>query len=168
MIKFSFQQMIAIFLFFLFGSVIFGISLRKLNQIERGNNRVAFRERPEFIFYDDVPYRYPRRSIDINLPQINVPPPPTTAPTTAPITAPTTESDTYGDEALARGIARSLDGEIGTKEFHRLQRESRDGSGSGDSGPAIVGGVFRRRREGFTNNIEGYMNPSSPLSGSPF
>ena len=158
MIKFSVQQIVAILMFFLFGSVIFGILLRKINQIERGvKPRVEFRERPEFIFYDDV-YRYPRRSIDINLPQINVSAPPTTAPTNEP--------DTSGDEALARGIARSLGGEFGTRDF----RGSGSSAGGADgSGPAIVGGVLRRRRrEGFTNNIEGYMNPSSPLSGSPF
>ena len=167
MIKLSIQQMITIFLFFLFGSVMIDSLLRKINQIERSSNRVSFRERPEFIFYNDMPYRYPRRSIDINLPQINVSAPPTTAPTTAP--------DTSGDEALARSIARSLDGEIGTEEFHRRRRESRDESGSDDAtatsdgGPEIVGGIRRKRRdrEGFTNNIEGYSGSSS-LMGSPF
>ena len=163
MIKISFEQIIAVVIFFLFGSVLFS----KLNHIERSDNRVVFRERPEFIFYDNMSYRYPRRSIDINLPQINVSAPPTITPTTAP--------DMSEDEALARGIARSLDGEIGTKEFHRRRRESRDESGSGDAtatagGPEIVGGIRRKRRnrEGFTNNVEGYMNPSSSLMGSPF
>ena len=137
MIKFSVQQIVAIFMFFLFGSVIFGTLLKKLNQIERSsNNRVVFRERPEFIFYDDMPYRYPRRSIDINFRGVNVPTTPTIANPTAP--------DTSGDEALARGIARSLGGEFGTRDFRR------------------------QRREGFTNNIEGYMNQSSHLAGSPF
>ena len=161
MIKFSVQQIVAILMFFLFGSVIFGTLLKKLNQIERGvKPRVEFRERPEFIFYDDIPYRYPRRSIDINLGGINIPAPPTTAPT------PSTSPDTSGDEALARGIARSLGGEFGTRDF---RGSGSPAGGADDSGPAIVGGVLRRRRrEGFTNNIEGYMNPSSPLSGSPF
>ena len=172
MIKFSFQQMIAIFLFFLFGSVIFGISLRKLNQIERGNNRVAFRERPEFIFYDDISYRYPRRSIDINLPQINVSAPPTTASTPS-----STTPDTSNDEAIAIALQEEFD------------RESRGGSGGGSGSgnprrgrgmayveggqgvapgqPGYRGGIHTLN-EPFTNNIEGYMNPSSPLSGSPF
>lgn len=159
MIRFSVQQMIAIFMFFLFASVIFGILLRKLNQIERGNNRVAFRERPEFIFYDDV-YRYPRRNIDINLPQINVSAPPTTGPT------PSTTPDTSNDEAIARALQEEYDRET--------RRGLGGGSGAGGSGASGSGGGRRvirggilGREEGFTNNIEGYMNSSSPLSGSP-
>ena len=163
MIKLSIQQMTAIFLFFLFGSVMIDSLLRKINQIERSsNNRVAFRERPEFIFYDDMPsYRYPRRSIDINLPQINVSAPPTTAPTTAP--------DTSGDEDLARSIARSLGGEFGTKDFGGGSGAAGSGAATTTAGgPAIVGGVLRkgRNREGFTNNIEGYSGSSSLMGSS--
>ena len=149
MIKFSVQQIIAIFMFFLFGSVIFGILLRKINQIERSDNRVVFRERPEFIFYDDI-YRYPRRSIDINLPQINISAPPTTAPTNEP--------DTSGDEALARALQEEYD------------RESRGESGDGSGG----GGDWRplrHRMRGFRDgeivNIEPYTNYSQSLMGSP-
>ena len=162
MIKFSVQQIVAIFMFFLFGSVIFGTLLKKLNQIARSsNNRVAFRERPEFIFYDDdIHYRYPRRNIDINLGGINVSAPPTTAPTPS-----STTPDTSNDEAIARALARDLGGEFGTRDFRGSGSPAGDADGSG---PAIVGGVLRRRRrEGFTNNIEGYSS-SSPLIGSPF
>ena len=60
------NHMIAIFMLFLFGSIIFGTLLRKLNLIQKDSPKVVFRDRPEFILYDDMPYRYPRRSIDIN------------------------------------------------------------------------------------------------------
>ena len=157
-------------MFFLFGSVIFGILLRKINQIERSDNRVVFRERPEFIYYDDIPsYRYPRRSIDINFPpQINFSAPPTTAPTNEP--------DTSGDEALARALQEEYDRES------RGESGGGSGGGGGGSGGGIGGGSgggggddwrpLRHRMRGFRDgeivNIEPYTNYSQSLMGSPF
>ena len=153
MIKFSVQQIVAIFMFFLFGSVIFGILLRKINQIE-SDNRVVFRKRPEFIFYDDMPYRYPRRSIDVNFRGINVPTPPTTAPTTA--------EDTSSDEALARALQ---------EEYDRERQEVPDGGSGGSDGDDDWQPFYRRQRgfspDGAIVDIEPYTNFPSSLMGSP-
>jgi hypothetical protein len=168
--KISSNMMIAIFLF---GSVIIGILINKLQGNNKTENRVIFRERPNYIFYDDLPYRYPRRSIDINLRGVNIPTPPTTTTptTTTPTTLPiTTAHDTSDDEAIARDLARDLGGEFGTRDF-RVASASGGGGADGSGGPAIVGGIYRGRRgrrEGFTNNIEPYMNSPSTLTGSPY
>ena len=123
-----------------------------------------------------MPYRYPRRNIDINLGVINIPASPIVGPTTSPIvgpttahivgptTAPTTAPDTSGDEALARSISRSLGGEFGTRDF----RGSGSSGGGGDDWVPL-----RHRMRGFSPDgniisIEPYMNSPSTLTGSPF
>jgi len=92
-------------MFFLFGSVLFGILLRKLNNIERSSGSVNYRTFPSYSFNEDMPYRLPRRSIDVNFRGID-----TSTPTR-------TSTPPPGDEDLARGIARSLGGEYGTRHF---------------------------------------------------
>lgn len=162
--KISSNMMIAIFLF---GSVIIGILLNKLQGNNKTENRVIFRERPNYIFYDDLPYRYPRRSIDINLRGVNIPTPPTTTTptTTTPTTLPiTTAPDTSNDEAIARALARDLGGEFGTRDFRVA---SASGGGGDDWAP------LRNRMRGFSPDggivsIEPYMNSPSTLTGSPY
>ena len=106
--KFNVQQIIAIFMFFLFASVLFGVILRKLNNIQRRSGSIN-RSTPNYIFHDDTPYTYPHRTIDVNFRGVD----------TSPSRSPTRWTpDTSGDADLAMAIAMSLGTEnIGSGGF---------------------------------------------------
>ena len=151
-------------MFFLFGSVLFGILLRKLNNIERSSGSVNYRTFPSYSFNEDMPYRLPRRSIDVNFRGID-----TSTPTR-------TSTPPPGDEDLARGIARSLGGEYGTRHFtSQGARGARGGGGARGPGmahveggqgvalgqPGYVGGIH-----GIRGSVEPYVNYEN-FSGAP-
>lgn len=149
----NFQNMVAIFLVFLFVSVLFSILLKKINKIEN-NERIVYKDRPNhffyndipnyipnYIFYDDTPYMFPRRSIDINV--IN-------------------KSDTSNDEKIARELQSEYD-KI-DKRYTRPRRSGRSPSPSILKTPGKSSSDTRRRRR--VTIVDGKIQKLEPFDNS--